>query len=61
MTFLKKWGGGRGGGGQVGVETKRHMTLFREQFELHGPLLIHKIAEDALKTTDKTLLKNIYT
>ena len=33
------------------------MTLFREQFELHGPLLT---AEDALKSTDKTLQKNIY-
>ena len=30
MTLLK---GGRGGGGG-GVETKRHMTFFREQIEL---------------------------
>ena len=52
------WRSWKRGGGEVGVETKLHVTLFREQFELHGPLLT---AEDALKTTDKTLQKNIYT
>ena len=48
MTFLK---------GRVGVVTKRHMTFFREQFELGVSPFIDKIVEDALKTTDKTLQK----
>ena len=53
MMFLK--------GGEVGVVTKRHMMFFREQFELRvAPYSLTKF-EDALKTTDKTLQKNIYT
>ena len=53
MTFLKR--GGRG-------SNKTSYDVLPLTIGItSGPLLIDKIVEDALKTTDKTLQKNIYT
>ena len=55
MTFLKVGGRGRG-------SNKTSYDVLPCTIQITScPLLIDKIAEDALKTTDKTLQKNIYT